>query len=77
MRRDNSGGVTVAVLGSMTTAMAAQHALASAAIRCEVIKQDSGGRGCSYGVAFPSVQRGNVAAILSSAHINVRRYEEQ
>lgn len=76
MRRTNDGGTTVAVLGSMTAAMAAQRALASAAIRSEIIKQDGGGRGCSYGVVFPSVQRGNVSAILSSAHINVRRYEQ-
>ena len=76
MRRTNSSGMTVAVLGSMTSAMSAQHALASAAIRSEVMKQDGGGRGCSYGVLFPSVQQGNVSAILSSAHINVRRYEQ-
>lgn len=75
MRKANGGGTTVAVLGSMTTAMTAQRALASAAIRCEVVKVDSGGRGCGYGVAFPSVQHGNVTAILSAAHINVRRYE--
>lgn len=76
MRRTNDDGMTVAMLGSMTAAMTAQRALASAAIRSEVIKQDGGGRGCSYGVTFPSVQRGNVSAILSAAHINVRRYED-
>ena len=75
MRKANGSDTAVAVLGSMTAAMSAQRALASAAIRCEVIKVDGGGRGCGYGVAFPSVQHGNVAATLTAANINVRRYE--
>ena len=79
----NGDGITVAVVGSMTTALSAQRALATAAIRSEIVKQDStghdtaGGRGCSYGVAFSSAQRGNVRAILSAAHINVRRYTNE
>ena len=78
----SDGDITVAVVGSMTTALGAQRALATAAIRSEIVKQDSasgssGSRGCNYGVAFPSVQRGNVRAILSAAHINVRRYTNE
>ena len=78
----NDGDITIAVVGSMTTALAAQRALATAAIRSEIVKEDSAksasdGRGCSYGVAFPGSQRGNVRAILSAAHINVRRYTNE
>ena len=63
-------------LGSMTTALAAQQALAAAAVRSEIVKEDSGTRGCGYALTFPRTQLGNVRTILSAAHINVRRYEE-
>jgi hypothetical protein len=66
----------VAVVGSMTAAQRAQRALLGAAIRADIVKSDSeSGRGCGYGVAFPSVQHGNVTAILRAAHVNVRQYE--
>lgn len=75
MRQTKRGGVSVAVVGSMTNALQAERALASAAIRCEVVKQDTGGRGCGWGVTFPTTQQPSVAAVLSAAHINVRRYD--
>jgi hypothetical protein len=65
-----------AYLGSLTATLAAQRVLATAAIRSEVVKADSDTRGCSYALTFPSAQLDNVRAILSAAHINVRRYEE-
>lgn len=77
MRQQNSGR-TVAVVGSMTMAMGAQHALAKGAIRSDIVKQDSGQRaaagtrGCSYGVAFPSAHKTNAVAILATANIRAR-----
>ena len=75
--KQTNGGVLVAVVGSMTTAQRAQRALLGAAIRADIVKSDSeSGRGCSYGVAFPASQQGNVRAILSAARVNVRRYSQ-
>lgn len=79
MRSNNqtSGGIMVAVVGSMTAAQRAQRALLGAAIRADIVKSDTeSGRGCGYGVAFPTSQQGNVRAILSAAHVNVRRYSQ-
>ncbi len=79
MRSNNqtSGGIMVAVVGSMTAAQRAQRALLGAAIRADIVKSDSeSGRGCGYGVAFPASQQSNVRAILSASHVNVRRYSQ-
>ncbi len=74
--RRSEGATVTAYVGSMTAALAAQRALAAAAVRSEVVKQDGSTRGCSYALTFPRAQLGNARAILSAAHINVRRYEE-
>lgn len=73
----NSSGTSTAVLGSMTAAIKAQHILANAAIRADVIKisDAAGTRGCIYGVVFPSSQLGNVRNILTIARVSVRRYD--
>ncbi len=79
MRSNNqtSGGIMVAVVGSMTAAQRAQRALLGAAIRADIVKSDSeSGRGCGHGVAFPASQQGNVRTILSASHVNVRRYSQ-
>ena len=75
MRKAKDSDTMIAVVGGMTAALAAQHALAQAAIRCEIINQGGEDRGCGYGIAFPSAQYGNVRTILTSAHISVRRYQ--
>ena len=79
MRRQaqRGGKVAVAYLGSMTNALAAQRALAMAAVHSEIVKEDDSGRGCGYALIVPLVQLDNVRAILSAAHIGVRRYEER
>ena len=76
MRDQREQKECVAVIGSMTQAMQAQNALASAAIRAEVIKADSseGGRGCAYGVRVSCRQLSNVEAVLRHAGIRVRSY---
>ena len=74
--KHSNGAFARAYLGTMTSTLAAQHALAAAAVRSEVVKADSDTRGCSYALTFPRAQIDNVRAILSAAHINVRRYEE-
>jgi hypothetical protein len=74
----SNGSILVAVVGSMTAAQRAQRALLVAAIRADIVKSDSeSGRGCSYGVAFPASQQSNVRAILSTSHVNVRRYSQE
>lgn len=72
-----TGGMLIAVVGSMSAAQRAQRALLGAAIRAEIVKSDTeNGRGCGYGVLFAASQLGNVRAILSNAHVNVRRYAQ-
>lgn len=75
MRQSKDLGTMVAVVGGMTAALSAQRALATAAIRADIINEDTGGRGCGYGVVFPASQYANVRTILSNVHINVRRYK--
>ncbi len=73
-----NNGIMIAVTGSMTAALRAQRALASAAIRAEIVKSNNdSGRGCGYGVAFAATQQGNVRTILTDAHVNVRRYTQE
>ena len=75
MRPTKSKDTMIAVIGGMNAAMAARHALINAAIFAEIVNADTEGRGCGYGVAFPAAQYGNVRTVLSSARINVRRYD--
>jgi hypothetical protein len=60
----------------MTFATKASHALASAAIRSEVVKLDSSysGHGCAWGVEFSCAQEKNVRMILENARIPVKKY---
>ena len=54
MQNQKSNASCTAILGSVTQAMRAQRALASAAILSEVRKVDaaSGRRGCAYGIEY-------------------------
>ena len=69
-------GTCTATFESMTIATKAQHTLASAAIRSEVIKLDSSlsGHGCAGGLEFSCVQEKNVRTILGGARIPVKKY---
>lgn len=70
-------GFTDALIGSATHAARARDALASAAIRAQVIKHSSlRAHGCIYGIRFPSAHRSNVEAVLGHAGIAVREYLE-
>ena len=64
-----------AVIGSMTTAQKAQKALATAAIRANVVKLDSSvtKRGCAYGVEYDCIQEANVKAVLNAFGICISR----
>ncbi len=64
-----------AVIGSMTTALKAQKALATAAIRANVVKLDSSvtKRGCAYGVEYNCIQEANVKAVLNASGICISR----
>ena len=77
MPSQNLSSMMIAVVGSMTAAQRGQRALLGAAIRADIVKSDKQSeRGCGYGLLFAASQQGNVKAILSDAHINVRRYTQ-
>ena len=63
-------------VGSITYAVKAQKALATAAIYSETVKLDSGnfGKGCTYGLEFPCAQREGVRTVLQSAGIKARDF---
>lgn len=65
-----------AVIGSLTTAMKAQRALTSSAIRATVVKLDSSvtNRGCAYGLEYDCNQDANVRAVMNSQDIKVTRF---
>ena len=69
-------GKCTATFETMTLATKAQHTLASAAIRSEVVKLDSSysGHGCAWGLDFSCAQENNVRTILGNARIPVRRF---
>lgn len=71
--KDRSGRCQ-AELGSMTHALAAQRALATRAIPCQVYKSETSTsrRGCSYGIRFSCGQENNVKRALEQAGIAVR-----
>ena len=71
----NTGKCT-ATFETMTMASKAQHTLASAAIRSEVVKLDSSysGHGCAWGLEFSCAQQNNVRTILGNARIPVKRF---
>ncbi len=70
------GGYLFAELGSLTAAMKAQEALASAAIPSvvEKIESPSSHRGCVYGLRLSSLQESNARAVLLHARISVKRW---
>ena len=77
MPSQNPSSMMIAVVGSMTAAQRGQRALLGAAIRADIVKSDKQSeRGCGYGLLFAASQQGNVTAILSDAHINVRRFTQ-
>ena len=77
MPSQNLSSMMIAVVGSMTAAQRGQRALLGAAIRADIVKSDKQSeRGCGYGLLFAASQQGNVTAILSDAHINVRRFTQ-
>ena len=65
---------SIAVFPTLTAAEQARRALAAAAIQSETVKVDSSRtrRGCSWGVAFPAVQLGNVMTVFANAGIKTR-----
>lgn len=67
-----------AVIGSVTAAMKAQRALASASIQSTVVKLDASvtARGCAHGIEYDCNQSSNVRAILNSAGIRATRYTD-
>jgi hypothetical protein len=69
-------GICTATFETMTFATKASHALASAAIRSEVVKLDSSysGHGCAWGVEFSCAQEKNVRMILENGRIPVKKY---
>ena len=71
-----SYGICTATFETLTIATKAQHTLANAAIRAEVVKQDSSrsGHGCAWGVEFSCTQEGNVRRVLESARIPAKKY---
>lgn len=70
-------GYTDALIGSATAAARARDALASAAIRAQVIKRSSiRTHGCIFGIRFPSAHKSNVITVLGHAGIPVREYLE-
>lgn len=68
-----------AAIGSVTQAMKAQKALASAAIPSTVIKWESSSRlrGCVYGVQYSCQQQRNVETVLASARIAVKQWNDE
>ena len=77
MPSQNPSSMMIAVVGSMTAAQRGQRALLGAALRADIVKSDKQSeRGCGYGLLFAASQQGNVTAILSDAHINVRRFTQ-
>ena len=77
MPSQNPSSMMIAVVGSMTAAQRGQRALLGAAIRADIVKSDKQSeRGCGYGLLFAASQQGNVTAVLSDAHINVRRFTQ-
>lgn len=76
---NNTGVGCGAVIGSITQAMRAQKALATAAIPTTVIKYDSdarGNKGCIYGLSFSCAQTANVATVLGSEGIKVKQWNK-
>ena len=71
-----TAGVGVAALGSMTAALKAQRALATAGLALTVVSLSPSDtrRGCAYGVEYPLPLDGKVRAILHSARIPVSQY---
>ena len=73
------GGECSAAIGSVTQAQKAQAALAAAAIPSTVMKWEASSRlrGCVYGVSFSCQQERNVKAVLASARISVKQWNDE
>ena len=71
-----SYGICTATFETLTLATKAQHTLASAAIRSEVVKPDSSyaGHGCAWGIEFSCAQERNVRTVLENARIPVKKF---
>ena len=69
-----NGGMCFLELGSISSAIAAQKALSTAAIDAEVIKKegDNHSRGCAYGIEFSCAHINNVRTVLGSSNIRIR-----
>lgn len=78
MKTHNSGTCR-ATLSSMTQALKAQKALATAAIPVNIVKTDSASslRGCTYGIEYSCNQSNNVSRVLSSAGISVKKWNTE
>ena len=66
-------------IGSLTTTLKAQKALAVAAIPSTVVKIEKnessfGARGCSYGLSFSCAQGENLKRVLEYEGIRVKRW---
>ena len=61
-------------IGSITQAMRAQRALATAAIPTTVIKNDTS-RGCIYALSFSCSQENNVKTVLERERIRVKSWK--
>lgn len=73
---NRESGECTAVLGTMTSALQAQRALANAALHAKVIKISSSqnANGCMYGVTYTCSQSRNVRTVLANAGIAVKKY---
>ena len=65
-----------AATGSMTIAIKARRALASAGITVSVKKLSGGSdsRGCIYGIEYPCELSGNILSLLQSRGINAELF---
>ena len=72
-------GKCTATFETMTMATKAQHTLAHAAIRSEVVKLDSSysGHGCAWGLELSCSQLSNARVILEKAHIPAKKYLDE
>lgn len=72
-------GKCTATLTSLTQAQKAQKALALAAIPSNIVKTEpaSSLRGCAYGLEFSCNQRNNIARVLGTAGISVKKWNTE
>ena len=68
--------ICTAAIGSLTSAIKAQRALAQAGIAGDIVKLDASmtRRGCAYGVEFPCEEGRSVRTIMNAEKITVSNY---